>query len=86
MLKNCVNKLPRKTQTAKIQLLKSRKNTCLTMWALCNSLTRRYLPNNRHNNWLYAGAATNKKDFAAKSFRTSSTFTQSLWWCQLAVW
>jgi len=28
------------------------KNTCLTMWALCNSLTRRYLPSNPHNNWL----------------------------------
>ena len=35
-------------------------------WALqqctaCDSLTRRYLPSNPHNNWLYAAAATKKK-------------------------
>jgi len=33
----------------------------LTMWALWNSLTRRYLSSKSHNNWLYAAAITNKK-------------------------
>ena len=46
------------------------KNTPIMMWAICNSLTRRYLPSNSQNNWLYAAAATKKKDFTAKSFRT----------------
>ena len=50
------------------------KNTHLIMWTICNSLTRRYLPSNSQNNWLYAAAAT-KKDSTAKSFRTSSTFS-----------
>jgi len=81
MLKNCVNKLPRETQTA-IQDSAAencnRKNTCLTMSALCNSLTRRYLLSNPHYNWMHEAAATDKKDFATKSFRTSSTFSQSL--------
>jgi len=31
------------------------------MSAFCNSLRRRHLPSNPHNNWLYAAAATNKK-------------------------
>jgi len=48
--------LPSKIQTLKIVVKK-----CLTMWALCNSLTRRYLPSNSHNNWLYAADATNKR-------------------------
>jgi len=52
-------KLSSKVQPLKIVV---EKNTCLTMGALCNSLTRRYLPSNSHNNWLYAAAATNKKD------------------------
>jgi len=63
MLKNCVNKLPCKTQTVIQDSAAencSRKYTCLTMWALCNALTRRHLPSNTHNNWLYAAAATNK--------------------------
>jgi len=51
------------------------------MSALYNSLTRRYLLSNSQNNWLYAAAATKKKDSTAKSFRTSSTFSHSLWWC-----
>jgi len=59
------------------------KNTHIMMWAICNLLTRRYLPNNPQNNILYAAAAT-KKDFTAKSFRASSTFSHSLWWCQNA--
>jgi len=54
------------------------------MWAVCNSLTRRYLPSNSQNNWLYAAVATKKKDFTAKSFRTSSTFSHNHWWCQNA--
>jgi len=39
------------------------KNTHLMMWALglCNLLTKRYLPSNSQNNWLYAAAATKKK-------------------------
>jgi len=51
MLKNCVNKLPRKTQTAiqdSVAENCSRKNTRLTMRALCNLLTRRYLHSNPH--------------------------------------
>jgi len=59
----------------------SSKDTHIMMWAICNSLTRRYLPSNSQNNWLYAAVATKKKDFTAKSFRTSSTFSYSLWWC-----
>jgi len=35
-------------------------NTWLMMWALFNSLKRRYLPSNPQNNWLYAAAATKK--------------------------
>jgi len=54
------------------------------MSAIYNSLTRRYLPSNSQNNWLYAAAATNKKDSTTKSFRTSSTFSHGLWWCYLA--
>jgi len=64
MLKNCVNKLLRKTQTAMQDSSTencSRKNAHLMMWALFNLLTRRYLPRNRQNNWLYAAAATKKK-------------------------
>jgi len=30
---------------------------------------------------MYAVVATKKKEFTAKSFRTSSTFRHSLWWC-----
>jgi len=41
------------------------KNTHLVMWAICNSLTRRYLPSNSQNNWLHAAAATQKKDSTA---------------------
>jgi len=55
------------------------KNTHIMLWALCNSLTRKYLPSNSYNNWLYAAAATKKKDSTAKSFRTSSTFSHSRW-------
>jgi len=57
------------------------KKTHLMMWAICNSLMRRYLPSNSQNNWLYTAAATKKKDSTTKSFRTSSTFSHSLWWC-----
>ena len=57
------------------------KNTHQMMWAICNSLTRRYLLSNSQNNWLYAAAATKKKDFTAKSFHTLSTFSHSLWRC-----
>jgi len=57
------------------------KNTHLMMWALCNSLTTRYLPSSSQNNWLYAAATTKKRDSTAKSFRTSSTFSHRLWWC-----
>jgi len=57
------------------------KNTHLMLWALCNSLTRRCLPSNSQNNWLYTAAATKKKDSTGKSFCTSSTFSHSLWWC-----
>jgi len=42
-LRNCVNKLPRKTHTDSAVENCSRKSY-LTMWALCNLLTRRYLP------------------------------------------
>jgi len=54
------------------------KNTHLMMWAICNSLTTRYLPSNSQNNWLYAAAATKNKDSTAKSFRTSSTFSYTI--------
>jgi len=57
------------------------KNTHLMMWAICNLLTRRYLPSNSQNNSLYAAATTKEKDSTAKSFCTSSTFNHSLWWC-----
>ena len=70
-------KLPSKIQPLKFVV---EKILCLMMSALCKLLTRRYLPSNSHNNWFYAAAATNKKDLATKSFRTSSTFSQSLWW------
>jgi len=52
------------------------KNTNLMMWALRNSLTRRYLPSNSQNNSLYAAAATKKKDSTAKPFRASLTFNR----------
>jgi len=29
------------------------RNTHIMMWAICNSVTRRYLPSNSQNNWLY---------------------------------
>ena len=55
---NCVNKLPRNTQTAMQEPLKIVvKNTRLMMWALWNSLTRRYFPSNLQNNCLHAAAA-----------------------------
>jgi len=38
----------------------SRKNTCIVMWVLFNSLKRRYLPINPQNNWLCAAIATKK--------------------------
>jgi len=63
MLKNYVNKLPRKTQSAMQDSATencSRKNTPIMMRALCNSLTRKYLRSNPQNNWLYAAAARNK--------------------------
>jgi len=40
------------------------KNTHLMMWAICNSLTRRYSPSNSQNNWLYAAVATKKKTYS----------------------
>jgi len=55
----------------KIQWLKivvKNRPTLLIMWAICNSLTRKYLPSNSQNNWLYAPAATKKKDSIACSF------------------
>jgi len=63
MLKNYVNKLPRKTQSAMQDSATencSRKNTPIMMRALCNSLTIKYYRSNPQNNWLYAAAATNK--------------------------
>jgi len=57
------------------------KNTHVMMWAICNSLTKRYLPDNSQNNLLHAAAAIKKKDSTAKSFSISSTFSHSLWWC-----
>jgi len=54
------------------------KNIHIMMWAICNSLTRRYLPSNAQNNWLYAAVATKKKDFTAKSFRTSVTVSDDV--------
>jgi len=75
MLKNDMNKLPCMQDSATENCC---QNTHLMMWALCNSLTRRYLPSNSQNNSLYAPAATKKKDSTAKSFRTSSTFNHSL--------
>jgi len=63
MLTNCVNKLPRKTQTTMQDSSTenySRKNTPLMMWALFILLKRRYLPSNPQNNRLYAAAATKK--------------------------
>ena len=79
MLKNCMNKTTTHAKFSDWKFLS--KNTQLMMSALCNSLTRRYLPSNSQNNWLYAAATTKKKDFTAKSFRTSSTFSHSLWRC-----
>jgi len=54
------------------------KNIHIMMWAICNSLTRRYLPSNSQNNWLYAAVATKKKDFTVKSFRTSVTVSDDV--------
>ena len=54
------------------------KNIHIMMWAVSNSLTRRYLPSNSQNNWLYTAVATKKKDFTAKSFRTSVTVSDDV--------
>jgi len=78
MLKNCVNKLARMTQTA-IQDSAgencSRKNTCVTMSALRNSLTRKYLPSNPH----IAAATTKKKDFTAHHQRSVKVSDDISW-------
>jgi len=78
MLKNCMN-IEQTTAHARFSDRKLlAKNTHLMMWALCKSLTKRYLLSNSQNNSLYAAAATKKKDSTAKSSRASSTFSQSL--------
>jgi len=74
-----MNKVPRMQDSATENCCQ--KNTHMTMWAIRNSLTKRYLPRNSQNNWLYASAATKNKDSTAKSLRTSSTFSHSRWWC-----
>jgi len=69
ILKNCVDKLPRKTQTA-IQDSPaenfSRKNYLTNDMSTVKFADEKILPSNSHNNWLYAAAATNKKGLCNK--------------------
>jgi len=89
MLKNCMNKLshniqqPAKEVTqcwCKIYPLKIivKKITRIMIWALFNSLTRRYLLSNPQNNWLNAAAATKKMLRSKILLHISNIHSQSL--------
>jgi len=83
MLKNCVNKLPRKTQTAMQDSATencTRKKTRPTMWALRNSLTIRFFPSNPQNNWLPQQTKTLRSKVRFPRHERSVTVSDDVSW------